>query len=81
MKVTAIRHESHRVDGRGVSRVFVTYELCKRKPKTAMLLYDMFDDSCAFENATEAGKHVVAADMLEEVAKAYMTLVYYGWEG
>lgn len=81
MKVTAIRHESHRVDGRGVSRVFITYELGRGKPKTAMLLYDMFEDSSTFENATEARKHVTAADMLDEVARAYMTLVYHGWEG
>lgn len=81
MKVTGIRHERHKSDGTGVTRVFVTYKTEHTKEKTATLLYDMFEDSSRFESATETRKHCIAADALSEVAEAYMTLVYYGWEG
>lgn len=81
MKVTGIRHEGHKSDGTGVTRVFVTYKTEHTKEKTAMLLYDMFDDSSQFESATEARRHRIAGEALSEIVKSYMTLVYYGWEG
>lgn len=87
MKVTGISYEKHRNDGDGIVRVIVDYvpnasrhPKNRQQEKTATLLYDMFGGPVTFEGERETREHILTADALREVAEAYMTMVYYGWE-
>ena len=81
MKVTRITHEKRMGDGRSVVRVIITYVIGNARPKTATLLYDSLTERAQFGSTWEANEHRIVIDMLHEVAEAYMTLAYYGWEG
>ena len=81
MKVPRITHEKRKGDGRAVVRVIITYVIGKANPKTATLLYDGLTGTAQFGSTKEANEHRIVIDMMHEVAEAYMTLVYYGWEG